>query len=379
VTDGAPGEDDASERRPADRSATAVADPDPDAPAPSDAFGALGGETRLAVVRALDESSPRTFSALFDATDADTSAGFAYHLRQLTDRFVRQRADERYELTDAGRSVARALAAGTYTASVDRDPVDLEEPCPLCGDGGLVATVTDNVTEVGCRRCDGTVLRLSLPPGGYAGRDPEEFADAVDAHHRRRIESFDDGVCPECAGTVSARVEPAVGGGDNGDDSGTEVPERETGDSDEHVPVQAVYECDGCGADLRCPVALTLLDHPAVVAFYHDHGRDVRDRPLWNVGSEWRERVVSRDPWCIVVSVRLDGEDLVCYVAGDGRVVGYRRHSGDEPTARDDTDEGATVPSSDSDADASPAEDAGRVHANDAVDPGAAESGTAES
>ncbi|WP_135362645.1 ArsR/SmtB family transcription factor [Halosimplex halophilum] len=329
--DGASDGDGSPDRTSADEAATGAADPDPDGPAPSDAFGALGGETRLAVVEALDEASPRTFSDLVDATGADTSAGFAYHLRQLTGRFVRQRADERYELTDAGRSVARALAAGTYTASIDREPVELDEPCPLCGDDGLVAAVADNVTEVGCERCDGTVLRLSLPPGGYATRDADGFADALDAHHRRRIESFDDGVCPECTGTVSTRVEPVVDSvdGDSGADIDRDQLDREHDDG-EHVPVQAVYECDTCGADLRCPVALTLLDHPAVVSFYHDHDRDVRDRPIWNVGSEWRERVVSRDPWCIVVSARLDGEDLVCYVAGDGRVVDHRRDSHDD-------------------------------------------------
>ncbi|QLH84356.1 ArsR/SmtB family transcription factor [Halosimplex pelagicum] len=346
--------------------ATASDAEDPNAATPSDAFGALGGETRLAVVRALDAESPRAFSDLVDATDADTSAGFAYHLRQLTDRFVRQRADERYELTDAGRSVARALAAGTYTASVDREPVDLDEPCPLCRENGLVAAVADNVTEVGCERCGGTVLRLSLPPGGYAGRDPDDFADAIDAHHRRRIESFDDGVCPECAGAVSTRIEPVVDDDRGGDErSGSE----EDGEGDEYVPVQTVYECDTCGADLRCPVALTLLDHPAVVAFYHDHGRDVRDRPIWNVGSEWRERVVSRDPWCIVVTVRLDGDELVCYVAGDGRVVDHRRESRDDgPTAGSDADDAA-------DSTAVSTDDTEGVGANDR----AAESGAAES
>ncbi|WP_436907177.1 DUF7351 domain-containing protein [Halosimplex marinum] len=374
MTSGRPDEDRASDRKSADGAATAAADPN--APAPSDAFGALGGETRLTVVEALDEASPRTFSGLVDATDADTSAGFAYHLRQLTGRFVRQRADERYELTDAGRSVARALAAGTYTASIDRDPVALEDPCPLCDEEDLVAAVADNVTEVRCERCGGTVLRLSLPPGGYADRDADGFADALDAHHRRRIETFDDGVCPECAGTVSTRIEPVVDSADG--DSGAEEhhePDREHEDR-EHVPAQAVYECDTCGADLRCPVALTLLDHPAVVAFYHDHDRDVRDRPVWNVGSEWRERVVSRDPWCVVVSVRLDGEDLVCYVAGDGRVVDYRRasHDGGPDAGAGTADGEPTDVTADAESDAATT-DSEAVSADDT----ATESGTAES
>jgi len=362
MTHGRQGGDGASDSESSDVTADGFGDPD--TPTPSDAFGDLGGETRLTVVEALDESSPRAFSDLVDATDADTSAGFAYHLRQLTDRFVRQRADERYELTDAGRSVARAVAAGTYTESVDRDPVDLDDACPLCGDDGLVAGVTDNVTEVGCERCGGTVLRLPLPPGGYADRDHDGFADAIDAHHRRRIESFDDGVCPECAATVSARVHPVEGEADHG------ASHRD----DEHVSVQAVYECETCGAELRCPVALALLDHPAVVAFYHDHDLDVRDRPIWNVGSEWRERVVSRDPWCIVVSVRLDGEALVCYVAGDGRVVDHRRDArGDGPSAGTGADDTATATHTDDSTTVS-TDDAETVRANDTAESGSAES-----
>ena len=85
-----------------------------------------------------------------------------------------------------------------------------------------------------------------------------------------------------------------------------------------------------------------MLDHPAVVAFYHDHDRDVDDRPLWNVGTEWRERVVSRDPWCVLVSARLGDEDLLLYVAGDGTVVDHRRADvEDEPAAENSADTGS--------------------------------------
>mgnify|MGYP000262405945 CR=1 FL=1 len=303
--------------------------------APSDAFQALGGETRLAVVHALataDESL--AFSDLFAATDEDTTAGFAYHLRQLAGEFVRQREDERYELTDAGRAAARDVRAGTYTERVNRDPFALEADCPLCEESALTARVVDNVTEIRCGACESTLSRLSLPPSGYAGRDGEEFVGAVDAHHRNRIESFADGVCPECAGTVETTVEPAVDGPLDPVGSDGENPDRDResadGDSEnpdayDHRPRQVAFACETCGTDLSCPVALATLDHPAVVAFYHDHDEDIGDRPLWNVGSEWREGVVSTDPLCVAVSTRLDDEILTLYVAGDATVVGHRR------------------------------------------------------
>jgi len=302
----------------ADRSAPADAS---DTQAASEAFGALGGETRLAIVQTLAQEAPQSFSALFDASDEDTSAGFAYHLRQLTDHFVRQRPDERYELTDAGRSAARAVRAGTFTASVERDPVEVDDDCPLCGQSALAATVVDNTTRVGCSGCDTTLVHMSFPPSGYESHDAAQLPGALDTHYRRRIESFRDGVCPDCGGAASTRVELV--------DHEERLGDRRD-DSDSPLRVQVVSECESCGSNTRCPVTLTLLDHPSVVSFYHDHDRDVRERPVWNVGSEWRERVVSRDPLCVVVSVRLGDEELICYVAGDGQVVDDRRHSHDD-------------------------------------------------
>jgi len=296
--------------------------------APSDAFQALGGETRLAVVRALATAEGSlAFSDLFAATDEETTAGFAYHLRQLTEEFVRQREDERYELTDAGRAAARDVRAGTYTERVNRAPVALDADCPLCGESELTARVVDNVTEIQCGTCESTLSRLSLPPSGYAGRDAEEFVAAVDAHHRNRIESFADGVCPECAGTVDASVEPTVDDALDpvGSDSESTGGDRESADTHDHRPLQAAFACETCGTDLSCPVALATLDHPAVVSFYHGHDEDVGERPLWNIGNEWREGVVSTDPLCVAVSVRLDDEILTLYVAGDATVVGHRR------------------------------------------------------
>ncbi|WP_135822532.1 DUF7351 domain-containing protein [Halostella litorea] len=275
-------------------------------PADADAaFETLGSEPRLRVLRALvdDDGRPtrRSFSELFEATAVDTTAGFAYHLRQLTDRYVRK-VDEAYELTDAGRRVARAVAAGTYTESVDSDPVALDDDCPFCGDAALAATVADNVTTVACDACGRAVLELPFPPSGHDTHG-DDLPRAFDVHHRHRIAEFSAGVCPECGGAVEAETEAA---GDPG-------------------PAVATFTCAACGARLRCPVTLTTLSHPAVVAFYHDHACDVRDRPLWNVGDEWRERVVSEDPWCVRVATRLDGEELALFVARDATVVEHRR------------------------------------------------------
>lgn len=245
--------------------------------APSDAFQALGNETRLDVVRSLARNGSASFTSLFEESEEDTSAGFAYHLRQLDDLFVRSE-DGEYELTTAGRAVGRAVRAGTFTESVDRTSTTLDERCPFCDERTLQASVDDGITAVRCTACDAPLLDMSFPTGGYTTRESEELPEAFDAYHRHRIRSFADGVCPDCGGSVSTSVES--------------VPADEAVASAEELEVDVdrplvTFGCDGCGLGLRCPVALTVLDHPAVVAFYHDHGIDVADRPIWNVGPEW--------------------------------------------------------------------------------------------
>jgi len=90
--------------------------PDGALDASEDAFQALASDVRLAVLLVLlrADHAP-TFSELQSAVDSDSSAGFAYHLRQLDGRFVRK-AGERYELTAADRRAAQAVLAGTFTS-----------------------------------------------------------------------------------------------------------------------------------------------------------------------------------------------------------------------------------------------------------------------
>lgn len=265
-------------------------------PVPADAFGALGNETRTRVVRALAEADePMAFSALHEASGEDTSAGFAYHLRQLDGRYVRE-TDEGYVLTYAGREAARDLAAGTYTESHELDPVALDDDCPLCGTPALEIRGSDNVLGVVCADCGGEVCSLPFPPGGLRTHEETDLPRAFDAHHRHRISMLSRGTCPECGGHVARDLS-----------TGREF-------------ARAGFECAACGYDLQCPVTLTVLDHPAVVALYHEHGVDVRERPIWNVGGEWRERCVSTDPPVVRVSTRVDDEVLALYVGRDATV-----------------------------------------------------------
>ncbi|MFC4553038.1 MULTISPECIES: DUF7351 domain-containing protein [Halorussus] len=350
------GESPKSEERP-DQDST---DPEVESMPASDAFEALGNEVRMAILRALVDAPEddaggeasedaaddpervsgrtATFSELFEASSVDTTAGFAYHLRQLTGQFLRKTGedDDRYAVTYAGLQVARAIVAGTYTDRVSFGPVETGDDCPLCESGGLAATCEANYVTVACdagertsegerEGCGRTILTLPFPPGARRNRDSDPGTDsdadrllaAFDRHHRRRLSAMSDGVCPECAATMDAALALADG------ESAERASESDSDADPERAQVR--LDCRQCGCRLHCPVTLAVLEHPAVIAFYHDHGENVRDRPIWNVGPEWRETVVSTDPWCVRVTARLDGEALDLFVARDLDVAGTRR------------------------------------------------------
>ena len=290
---------------------------------PSDAFGDLGNEVRTAAIQHLFEhdAEPVTFSDLFESNPADTTAGFAYHLRQLAPRYVRK-SEEGYRLTYAGRRAAREVAAGSYTESHDVDPIALADDCPFCGESSLIASGVDNHITIACTDCQRAILTLPFPPGGHRTDDAGELLTAFDRHHRHRLAAMSDGSCPECAATVAAtveRVRDEIELGENGAD------ERDEDATDDRVQLQ--LDCPECGCRLRCPVTLAVLAHPAVVSFAHDHDEALHERPVWNVGPEWGERLLSTDPWCVLVTCRLGDEVLEVYVSRDLSVVETRRRA----------------------------------------------------
>jgi DNA-binding transcriptional ArsR family regulator len=98
--------------------------------AASEVFQTLADETRVAVLVELLAAerageAPRSFSELQQATGAESSARFAYHLRQLGDHFVRKggegESESGYVLTAAGRRAAEAIVAGTFTGGPGSD------------------------------------------------------------------------------------------------------------------------------------------------------------------------------------------------------------------------------------------------------------------
>lgn len=92
--------------------------------AASEAFQALASEVRVAVLVQLlraerDDAGPQSFAEIQELVGSDSSARFAYHLRQLDGQFVRK-TPEGYVLTPAGRRAATAVLTGTFTNGDDQ-------------------------------------------------------------------------------------------------------------------------------------------------------------------------------------------------------------------------------------------------------------------
>lgn len=291
---------------------------------PGSAFELLGNETRVAVLDVLcgdgnDTDRLLTFSELHDAIGTGSSAGFAYHLEKLVGHYVEKTADG-YRLTYAGRQVARAVVAGTYTERISIDGIEIDDPCPVCGDSTLTAQCTDNVLAVECACLDRPIAVLSLPPGSYRRTVGEGLLQTADRHHRYQVALMADGICPECAGPIDATLS-RVPAPDPSDDEPTN-PESEPmeHESTDGTRAHLEFNCADCGHRLRSPVAFAVVEHPAVIGFFESYGVDVRERPLWNLGEEWSETTLSTEPWCVRVSVRL-AEERLDVLVGEGLTI----------------------------------------------------------
>jgi predicted RNA-binding Zn-ribbon protein involved in translation (DUF1610 family) len=266
-----------------------------DTPSAEVAFWLLGEPTRMAILEALWEADAETvaFADLRKRVGAADSGRFNYHLDELADHFVAATEDG-WRLTQAGREVGRAVAAGTLTEHPEMTTGALAAACLDCG--GDLPFRFEEYAEVACPDCGRTVMWNEFAPAGLEDRDAVEAALAFDRWTQRRFQLAMDGVCPNCAAAVETvtRIE-----GDEGDDTG--------GLASHHRCVNSDYEA-------RIPLYGHLLEHPAVVSFYHERGVDVTSLAFWAVRALARafdQRVTSRDPWRAEVSMPAAGDTLV--------------------------------------------------------------------
>jgi hypothetical protein len=292
-----------------------MADDDPVAITPETAFDVLGEANRIAVIRTLaDADGPLAFSDLRERVGMRDSGQFNYHLQKLLDRFVRK-TDDGYELMTAGTLVHAAILSGAYTESLTVEPIELHaegDDCPDCG-ATLEIRYEDEQLRVVCSDCDRTVANAAVPPGAIKGRDRASIPAAFGRYLRSTMVEVIAGFCPQCSGPM---------------DGGLELRDLSEFGVDREMPL-ATFACAHCGEDIQAGPGATLLDDPDVIAFYNDHGRDLRSVPVWRLpilGYDSTD-VVAEDPLQVAVSVTLDDERLTVTVDEDLTVVEVERTS----------------------------------------------------
>jgi len=276
---------------------------------PEAAFSLLANDTRFAILRALYDADERSlsFSDLRERTGVRDSGQFNYHLGKLVGVFVRE-ADDGYALRYAGKQVIGAVLSGAYTREVTVDPVPVDATCFDCG-GRLEATYRNERARVSCSECDLSVTEYGVPPGLVEGYDREELPRVFDRWVRTQMSQVSAGFCERCLGRIRTTIDDEL-------------------DDDLGLP-SISHECDRCSFSSVSVVGAAVLDHPAVVAFHHEHGVDLRETPLWDL--DWlisdQHELLSIDPPRVRVVIPLGDEELLVDVDAEATVDGYERRS----------------------------------------------------
>jgi hypothetical protein len=116
-----------------------------------------------------------------------------------------------------------------------------------------------------------------------------------------------DGVCPECAGDMTV--------------TSVQVCKDHQPDWEDYQFCEncgSIFEmlvshvCEGCRYRWRMPTLFYPTRHPAVVAFYYDHGVefDLATYEQRTLLLEYEEKLLSEDPLHIRISISLDDEAL---------------------------------------------------------------------
>jgi len=277
--------------------------PDDESPsadaAPEDAFALIGNETRAAILRALGERPHEgvSFSELREAVDPGMDSGqFNYHLSQLTGEFV-DRGEDGYTMRAEGLTLYRLIRAGSVNRRVSTDPFDIDLDCYFCGTP-VEARYDEGTFELRCPGCEHVYSHTQVPPSAVESGDRRDVLDRIDQYNRHDMLAYARGVCPIC---VSALEFEFVAG------------EEVWTDGSGRLDVFVGCHCDHCGSSQYMSVGLALLYHPAIVAFFHDHGVDVTSRPHWEIEWAMTDRyltVRSTDPWEVALSIPCEGDRL---------------------------------------------------------------------
>jgi DNA-binding transcriptional ArsR family regulator len=271
---------------------------------PDVAFKTIGNETRLTILDILWEPrKPRTwtFTDLRKAVGMRDGSQFHFHLKKLVDGGFVEKVDGQYTLRQAGARVICTVRTGYLTEHPEIDAFETTGQCYAC-DSPLEAQYTDEMFFVECSACERLHAMMWFPPNGLVGRTPEEALMAAEHAIRADIDLAIAGMCPVCNGTTERTLSRDLSG----------VPIRSPYlDPERYGTVRAWYVCPHCNAWVTASPGDSVIDHPAVVALYDDHGVDIRACPRWEL--PWTIdpsalEVVSEDPLRLRLTIAIEGD-----------------------------------------------------------------------
>jgi hypothetical protein len=295
-------------------------DDDPGLSAP-EAFERVGHDVRLGIIRELDrvrrtnwQWAGLTFAELRRAVGVRDAGNFNYHLDKLVGTFV-VKDDEEYKLTNAGMELVGAVLSGTVAERAEPVTEDLATTCPGCGEA-LTVEYDEEFLSLSCEE-HGLLFGTTMPPGAVRDRTPEEMVRLATMDARQDVERARTGACPHCWGPMGVSLDP------------DEIVDPTSGERTT-VPddqVWAEFECDRCGMQFWLPPGACVVDAPPVVAFYEDHGVDVRDLAFTELPLSMADRgdVDGSDPLRVTVDVERDDERLTLWLDDDLEVVDHER------------------------------------------------------
>lgn len=307
---------------------------------PDEAFGLLGNEVRMSILRHLGQADgPMSFSELRAAVGVDDPGRFNYHLDQLVDHFIR-RSEDGYALRRPGRRMVEAVLSGAVTEAPDLERTELDWPCIYCGTIPVEIEYREEQLGVYCPECPGSygnpamgddalpaqrrrLFYNHLPPAGLRGRSPEELV--ITSMHWSGIEitKLSVGVCPRCSAPVRRDYEAC-----EAHDAGEGICPA----CDRRLGILLEHTCTNCPFEARTILGMGFAANMRFHDFLRDHGYN----PIAAVSSRvhemiftYDEEIRSIDPLDVDVTFSLEGDELTFHVDEDLDTLGesdpYRR------------------------------------------------------
>jgi DNA-binding transcriptional ArsR family regulator len=290
----------------------------------TEAFALLGNETRLAILLALwEEHDPHasdnvvSFSEIFDRVEYEDPGSFSYHLQELEGQFIRQYADgEGYELRVPALRFIHAVIAGAGVQDETLEPTEIDQPCPFCDAPTAISYEEGLVIHV-CTECEGVTTEetvsgylsaVPFDPAGLSDRTPEDIRAASRVAAWRQTQIMFEGLCPACSGPVDSWLECCPDHDQNG------ICER----CGTKFSVLARFQCQTCkNHNVSSPKALALF-HPAMMAFYEDHGISTRVRAddpesvrrVFGLMDDHEVQIIAEEPLRATVTASVDNNEI---------------------------------------------------------------------